>query len=272
MVSITIQKPLFGAKGHMELSVDMKIKSGEFIAIMGESGSGKTTLLRVIAGLETSSGDVVVAGNSWKGVPPQKREIGFIFQDYALFDNMTVEDNLLFVNSDKALSHELLEMTHIVGLKSRNVKALSGGQKQRVALCRAMMSEPKILLMDEPLSAIDNAMRHKLRADIKALHKRFKMTTMMISHDLGDVFALATRVIRLDQGKVVSDASVRETFLHTKKGEVSKLQGMIIEMLPRERVAIVSVGEQLIEVALNEKESQQLNVGDPFFVNVESAF
>ncbi|MEA1879258.1 MAG: ABC transporter ATP-binding protein [Campylobacterota bacterium] len=272
MVNIAVQKPLFGAKGQMELSVNIEVKHGEFVAIMGESGSGKTTLFRIVAGLENASGDVVVEGHSWKGVSPQKREIGFVFQDYALFDNMTVEQNLLFVNPDKKLAYELLEMTHIMALKSRNVKALSGGQKQRVALCRAMMRQPKILLMDEPLSAIDKEMRYALRADIKALHKRFNMTTMMISHDTGDVFALATRVIRLDQGKIVSDASVRETFLHTKKESASKLQGIIVEVVPRESMAIVSVGEQLIEIALSQEESQQLHIGDPFFVNVKSSF
>ncbi|CAA6814040.1 MAG: Molybdenum transport ATP-binding protein ModC (TC 3.A.1.8.1) [uncultured Sulfurovum sp.] len=270
MVNIAIQKPLFGAKGQMALSVDIEVERGEFVAIMGESGSGKTTLLRVVAGLETSSGDIIVEGNTWKGVPPQQREIGFIFQDYALFDNMTVEENLLFVKSDKSLANELLEMTHIVALKSRNVKSLSGGQKQRVALCRAMMRQPKILLMDEPLSAIDKEMRHKLRADIKALHTRFGMTTIMVSHDIGDVFALATRVIRLDQGKVISDASVRETFLHTNKESHLKLQGSIIDIMPQERTAIVSVGEQLIEVLLSKEESQKLNVGDSFFVHVTS--
>lgn len=213
MLNIDIQKQLHGSSGLMDLVVNLDIKQGEFVALMGESGSGKTTLLRIISGLETSQGTVIVNDKSWEGISPQKREIGFVFQDYALFDNMSVEENLLFVSDDKALANELLEMTALTALKNRNVTGLSGGQKQRVALCRAMMKKPKLLLMDEPLSALDTALRTKLTHDIKALHLRFGTTTIMVSHDVPAVFALASRVLVLEQGKVVKDGTVAETLL-----------------------------------------------------------
>ena len=213
MLNIDIQKQLHGSSGLMDLVVNLDIKQGEFVALMGESGSGKTTLLRIISGLETSQGTVIVNDKSWEGISPQKREIGFVFQDYALFDNMSVEENLLFVSDDKALANELLEMTALTALKNRNVTGLSGGQKQRVALCRAMMKKPKLLLMDEPLSALNTTLRTKLTHDIKALHLRFGTTTIMVSHDVPAVFALASRVLVLEQGKVVKDGTVAEILL-----------------------------------------------------------
>jgi len=161
MIQIEIHKRLHGSHGDMNLDVNLEIQKGEFVALMGESGSGKTTLLRILAGLEKAAGNINVEDVLWLGdqkvLPPQQREVGFIFQDYALFDKMNVEENVLFVNDDKALAQRLLEMTELSRLSHRNVKGLSGGQKQRVSLCRAMMKKPKLLLMDEPLSALDPA-------------------------------------------------------------------------------------------------------------------
>lgn len=214
MIHIHIQKALHGSHGNMDLDVKLEIQKGEFIALMGESGSGKTTLLRVLAGLEKAEGDISVDDLVWLGDtkrrPPQQREIGFVFQDYALFDNMTVEQNLLFVNEDKALAAELLSMSELTGLASRNVRSLSGGQKQRVSLCRAMMNKPKLLLMDEPLSALDEKMKVKLQDEIAKLHRKFGTTTIMVSHDTEASYALSDRIIVLKQGKVISDGTKDE--------------------------------------------------------------
>ena len=219
MIEIDIHKRLHGAHGEMSLDVTLEIQKGEFVALMGESGSGKTTLLRVLAGLENAEGDISVEGVLWLGnqkvLTPQKREIGFVFQDYALFENMNVEENLLFVNDDKALAQRLLEMTELSRLSHRNVKGLSGGQKQRVSLCRAMMKQPKLLLMDEPLSALDPAMRTKLQDEILKLHKTFGTTTIMVSHDADASYHLADRILVLDHGKVIADGSPEEILLKT---------------------------------------------------------
>jgi molybdate transport system ATP-binding protein len=216
MIHIEIQKQLHGSQGKMYLDVDLEIQQGEFIALMGESGSGKTTLLRVLAGLERAAGNISVEDVTWlrsqKMLPPQQREIGFIFQDYALFDNMSVEENLLFVNDDKVLAKRLLELTELTQLASRNVKGLSGGQKQRVSLCRAMMKKPKLLLMDEPLSALDPTMRTKLKDEILKLHKTFGTTTIMVSHDTEVSYQLADRVLVLDHGKLIADGTPEEIF------------------------------------------------------------
>ena len=217
MIQIDIEKKLHGSRGDMDLEVHLEIPKGQFIALMGESGSGKTTLLRVLAGLEKAEGTITVEGLPWlkqqKMLPPQQREIGFVFQDYALFENMSVEENLLFVNDDRTLASELLEMTELSRLASRNVKGLSGGQKQRVSLCRAMMKRPKLLLMDEPLSALDPAMRTKLQEEIGRLHKTFGTTTIMVSHDTDVSYHLSDRILVLDHGKIIADGTPEEIFV-----------------------------------------------------------
>ena len=216
MIKIEIQKHLHGSQGDMILNVNLEIQKGEFIVLLGESGSGKTTLLRILAGLERAEGNITVEESIWlkrqKMLPPQEREIGFVFQDYALFDNMSVEENLLFVNEDKALAKRLLEMTELTQLATRNVKGLSGGQKQRVSLCRAMMKKPNLLLMDEPLSALDPLMRTKLKDEILKLHKTFGTTTIMVSHDMDASYQLADRILVLEQGKIIADGSPQELF------------------------------------------------------------
>lgn len=141
MIKIDINKKLHGANGEMNLKVNLEIKQGDFIALAGLSGSGKTTLLRILAGLEEANGTININNTLWLDnkfcLPSQKREIGFVFQDYALFPNFSVLDNLLYVNKDKELANYLLKMTELEELKNRFPLTLSGGQKQRVSLCRA---------------------------------------------------------------------------------------------------------------------------------------
>ena len=254
MISLNINKALCGAKGEMNLEVDLKIKQGEFLAISGESGAGKSTLLRILAGLEDADGEVVVDGKSWHNVPVQKRQIGFVFQDFGLFENMSVEQNLLFVAKDRALAEELLEITQLSELKNRKPNTLSGGQKQRVALARAFMSRPKILLLDEPLSALNPEMRLKLQKEIVKLHKRFGCTTLIVSHDASDIYRMASRVIVMELGKVIKEGTAKEVF----STDSSCLSGEVLE-IQKDKV-VVLVGQQLVELKVSK--DKQLNVGD----------
>jgi len=261
MFKIDIKKTLHGSNGEMTFNVKCSIKEGEFVAISGQSGAGKTTLLRILAGLEEAKGNIDFNGTAWlcakKSLAIQKRNIGFVFQDYALFCNMSVEENLLFVNRDEKLANELLELTELSSLKKQFPKMLSGGQKQRVALCRALMNRPKLLLLDEPLSALDGKMRLKLQDAILELHKRFKMTTVMVSHDPSEIYRMASRVLVLENGAIVNDGTAKEVMMKSK----SSLVGELLE-LSEEGVATVLVGQQLVELKFSEEEMQELQIGD----------
>ncbi len=276
MLEIKIQKPLKGSVGEMHLDVDLSIEEHAFVALAGPSGSGKTTLLRILAGLETAQGSIYVSRAVWQEartvLPPQKREIGFVFQEYALFNNMSVEENLLYVSKDQKLADELLEMTHLSALKERLPITLSGGQKQRVALCRAMMKRPKLLLMDEPLSALDPVMRTKLQQDILNLHKTFGTTTVMVSHDPSEIYRLAERVIVLDQGKIVSDGTPKEVLLKTQGSQKFSLVGEILEIIQADviYIAVISIGQQIVEVVLDSDEAVLFQVGEQVQISTKA--
>ncbi|HHB95171.1 MAG TPA: ATP-binding cassette domain-containing protein, partial [Campylobacterales bacterium] len=235
MIKVDINKTLHGASGEMDLTINLQIKEGDFIALAGQSGSGKTTLLRILAGLEEAKGTIQIGNDIWldnkKSLAPQKRKIGFIFQDYALFPNMSVEENLLFVKKDKQLVKRLLEITELSQLAKRLPNSLSGGQKQRVSLCRAMMNRPKLLLMDEPLSALDPAMRTKLQNEILLLHKEFGTTTIMVSHDPSEIYRLASRVVVLELGQIVNDGTPKEVLLQTSGSQKFSFEGELLEII-----------------------------------------
>lgn len=268
MIKIDIDKKLYGSLGNMDLSVKLSIQEGDFIALSGKSGSGKTTLLRILAGLEKADG-VITLGESeiWQDekifLPPQKRGIGFVFQDYALFPNMSVLENLLFVNKDLKLADTLLDMTELSDLKQRFIGHLSGGQKQRVSLCRALMKRPKLLLLDEPLSALDVEMRAKLQSEILNLHKEFKTTSIMVSHDPSEIYRLANRVVVLNFGKITDDGSPKNVLLKTSGSQKFSFEGEILDIQKVDviYVAIIAIGQQLVEIVISSLEAQNLKRG-----------
>jgi len=268
LITIDINKRLHGSNGEMNLEVNLSIKEGDFIALWGQSGSGKTTLLRILAGLETAKGTIQIGDDIWlsdtNSLAVQKRKIGFVFQEYALFENMTVEENLLYVNQDKKLADHLLSITEMRELKKRLPNSLSGGQKQRISLCRAMMNNPKLLLMDEPLSALDPYMRTKLQQEILILHKEFKTTTIMVSHDPSEVYRLANRVLILEQGKIIKDGIPKDILLKTTGSQKFSFEGELLEIIKVDviYIAIIAIGQQLVEVVITEQDSKRLKVGN----------
>jgi molybdate transport system ATP-binding protein len=224
MLTIQITKPLHGSSGAMNLDLDLTIEPGSLVAITGASGSGKTTLLRILAGLEEAEGDIRFGEAVWlegqRSLRPQEREVGLVFQDFALFPNMTVEGNLQYVRDDGELIERLLSMTRLSAFRDRYPDTLSGGQKQRVALARAMMHRPRLLLLDEPLSALDPKMRSFLREKILEVHREFGMTTLMVSHDEREVAQMADRVVRLEHGKIVVDGAAETQKPQNISGEL----------------------------------------------------
>jgi molybdate transport system ATP-binding protein len=222
VIFIDVEKRMHTADGPMNLKVQTSIQSGELVALFGQSGAGKTTLLRILAGLINPDQGIVKFGNTvWFdsekqiNVVPQLRNISLMFQDFALFPNMTVEQNIRFAQPEKneASVKELLDIFGLIEFRSRKPGCLSGGQKQRLALARALNRKPQLLLLDEPLSAIDAEMRNTLQDEIAKAHQILGVTTLMVSHDLNEVFRLATQVICLEKGIVTQTGTPDDVFL-----------------------------------------------------------
>ena len=276
MISLNIKKELHGSNGVMNLDINLSLQNGEFVALSGVSGSGKTTLLRVLAGLEEAFGEIIVDGEIWLNEkikkPIQKRDIGFVFQDYALFPNLSVIDNLLYVKKDKDLAKQLLSLTDLYELKNRYPNSLSGGQKQRVSLCRALMKRPKILLMDEPLSALDPHMRLKLQDEILTLHKEFETTTIMVSHDPSEMYKLASRVLVLKDGKIIDDGLPKDILLKTQGSQKFSFEGELLDIIKVDviNIAIVAIGQQIVEVVISNIEAQNLIIGEKVNVSTKA--
>lgn len=276
MISLNIKKELHGSNGVMNLDINLSLQNREFVALSGVSGSGKTTLLRVLAGLEEAFGEIIVDGEIWLNEkikkPIQKRDIGFVFQDYALFPNLNVIDNLLYVKKDKDLAKQLLSLTDLYELKNRYPNSLSGGQKQRVSLCRALMKRPKILLMDEPLSALDPHMRLKLQDEILTLHKEFKTTTIMVSHDPSEMYKLASRVLVLKDGKIIDDGLPKDILLKTQGSQKFSFEGELLDIIKVDviNIAIVAIGQQIVEVVISNIEAQNLIIGEKVNVSTKA--
>jgi molybdate transport system ATP-binding protein len=219
MIRIDFEKKLNGADGSFTLKVDTTIAKGELITLYGPTGSGKSSVLRMLAGLlKPDRGLIKVEGATWVdtankiSLAPQHRDIGMVFQDYTLFPNMTVRENLEYAlsdNQDHGIVDELLEVSHLANLQGSRPLLLSGGQKQRVALARALVRKPKILLLDEPLSALDSKMRATLQDYILDFHKQFDLTTILVSHDLPEILKMSKHVLLLENG-IISDVSPQQ--------------------------------------------------------------
>jgi molybdate transport system ATP-binding protein len=219
--SLNCSLQLVNPQRSFHLEVDLLLYNKELLALTGPSGSGKTTILRILAGLEKrAKGRLMVQGELWQDsaqgifLAPQQRSIGVVFQDYALFPNMSVVQNLQFAlpkTENQTLIEELLEVMDLQELKTAYPRELSGGQQQRVALARALVRRPKLLLLDEPLSALDTQMREHLQTFIRLLHERYALTTLLISHHPEEIQRLADRVLVLEKGKIIPESLTQET-------------------------------------------------------------
>jgi molybdate transport system ATP-binding protein len=215
MIEMQVHRKLQGADGELNLNVSVTIGTGELVALYGPTGSGKSSILRMLAGLMRPDGGLIRADDQlWfdhernLNVPPQQRNIGMVFQEYSLFPNMTVRGNLEFAlekDGDKHMVEELLEVVELRGLQNRRPALLSGGQKQRVALARALVRKPRLLLLDEPLSALDLDMRTRLQEYIITCHRQMNLTTILVTHDYPEVLKLSKRILVLSSGSITYD-------------------------------------------------------------------
>lgn len=219
MLKINIEREMLTSEGKTTLKINTEIASNELICLFGHSGAGKTTLLRILAGLnKPEKGRIEFYDQVWFdsekkiNLPSQKRNIGFMFQDYALFPNMNVRRNIEFGQKEKDAEavDKLLNLFGLETLQHQKPLKLSGGQKQRVALARALASKPQLLLLDEPLSALDYEMRQSLQNEIKKAHEVLGSLTLLVSHDIEEVEKLATSVILLNNGLITKEGKKEE--------------------------------------------------------------
>jgi sulfate/thiosulfate transport system ATP-binding protein len=201
--------------------VSLNVRDGSLTALLGPSGGGKSTLLRVIAGLETpDSGKVLIGGQDATQTPPQRRNVGFVFQHYAAFKHMTVAKNVAFgltirkrpKDEIEARVDELLKLVHLDGFAHRYPSQLSGGQRQRMALARALAVQPQVLLLDEPFGALDATVRKELRAWLRRLHDEVHVTTVFVTHDQEEAMEVAEQIVVLNHGKIEQVGSPRDLY------------------------------------------------------------
>jgi len=205
--------------------VDLNVKPGEFVSLLGPSGCGKTTTLRMIAGLEqVDEGEIRINGEDVTDLPPQKRHLGMVFQNYALFPNLSAFENVAYALRVRrrpraeitARVNEMLDLVHLTDAARKYPHELSGGMQQRVALARALAISPSLLLLDEPLSALDAAIRESLRAELRRLHIQLDVTVIYVTHDQAEAMSLSDTVVVMEKGKVSQSGTPQELYNHPK--------------------------------------------------------
>ncbi len=278
MIKIRIKKEMHTPRGQEWLDIDLNIAKGEFVTVFGESGAGKTTLLRILAGLtQAQEGYIEIDGDVWfdsqKGInlPIQQRKIGFISQESSLFPHMTVRENLEYACSDKNALNSIEEWIITIGLKGLEAQRpdqISGGQKQRVALIRALIKQPKILLLDEPLSDLDIHARLNLQDEIIKVYQKTGITTILVSHDLSEVFRLSRKVFIIHRGKITKSGSPQEVFVNNDLSGKFKFTGEIIEIHKDGvlNILTLSIGNHVTKVVASDEEILGLTIGSKVIV------
>ncbi len=214
--------------------LDLNIDQGEFLSLLGPSGSGKTTILMMLAGFEAPSGGTIsVGGRRVDHLPPHKRNMGVVFQNYALFPHMSVAANVAFPLEMRGVAraqieekvNRALDMVQLGAMKDRRPAQLSGGQQQRVALARALVFEPSVVLMDEPLGALDKQLREQMQLDIRALHKRLGLTIVFVTHDQSEALTMSDRIAVFNRGRIEQIGSPREIYDRPRSRFVAEFIG-----------------------------------------------
>jgi spermidine/putrescine ABC transporter ATP-binding subunit len=239
----------------------LEVAAGEFVSLLGPSGCGKTTLLRIVAGfLEPDEGEVEVQGRPMAGLPPNRRPVNTVFQSYALFPHKNVFDNVAFpleiAKVDRAERRErvreLLALVRLVDFETRAVSELSGGQAQRVALARALVGRPEVLLLDEPLAALDLKLRKAMQLELRQIHERLGTTFVYVTHDQEEALAMSDRIVLMNAGAIVQEGSPQAIYDHPNDafasdfiGEANLIEARLAEAGPER--ALVSIGSATVE-------------------------
>jgi molybdate transport system ATP-binding protein len=281
MIQLKLHKKLNAADGVMYLEVDTQVAPGTFVSINGPSGAGKTSLLRMLSGLmKPDSGRLVIGNEIWFdsdakiNLKPQLRQIGFVFQDAALFPNMTVWEQIEYAlpkKHPKSSIKELLNLMELGELSKSKPDTLSGGQRQRVALARALVREPRLLLLDEPLSSLDPEMRKKLQDYLTRIHKKFGMTIFMVSHDEQEAVRLATERWQFRKGKIIQKNFSHHTFKIDKK-PATVFTGFIKSIKNEGNLSVIVLESQdgLHQILVNNTTTDAWKPGNRITVKIEN--
>lgn len=274
MLLINIKKKLFSESGEKTLAINAEIGDNKFLAIYGKSGAGKTTLLKILAGLiKPDDGQIIVDDEVWFDskknidIEPKNRRIGYVFQEYNLFPNMSVRQNIEIGCRGKTEARQIDKFLELSELKMiQNVKSsmLSGGQQQRVALIRALVSNPKILLLDEPLSSLETLMRSKLQDLILQLYNKDPLYTFLVSHDISEVYKMAQKVMVLDEGKMTKEGEPDEVFASRSLSNKFSFAGDVVAIKKADVVNIVTVrvGTSISRIVAIDEEIENIKIGD----------
>ncbi|MCX6246695.1 MAG: ATP-binding cassette domain-containing protein [Bacteroidetes bacterium] len=269
LIDLQVRKKIHTNNGVEILDVSLTIPEYGLVTLFGKSGTGKTTLLRIIAGLtQPDSGYIKVGTETWYdgkkriNIKPQQRNIGFVFQDYALFPNMTVKEHLLYASPQKETRYisELLDVFHLKGLCNRKPGKLSGGQQQRLAVARALARKPRILLLDEPLSALDSETRQVLQKELLQAHRDFHATTILVSHDIEEVSRLSDFVYVIGNGKIRKEGKPGDVFPKPEITKELQLVGIITAI--EDNILTVSVNGTVMKIPSTVEEIKDLKIND----------
>ncbi len=237
--------------------IDLSISNGEFLTLLGPSGCGKTTILRILSGFETpDQGDVSIGGQRMNDVPPERRQVNTVFQNYALFPHMTVRDNVAFGLRMQSCPKgeiegrvlEALRMVHLEQYADRRPHQLSGGQQQRVAIARAVVNKPLVLLLDEPFSAFDYKLRRAMQLEIKRLQRRLGITFVFVTHDQEEAFAMSDRVVVMNQGRIEQIGTPQEIYEEPSNLYVARFVGEI-NILPARIMSVPGEGIYIADIS-----------------------
>lgn len=264
MLDFHFHKQLHSAQGTLAWQAHAQLPKGALLGVYGASGAGKTTLLRLLAGLDQAEdGQLKMGEEYWYQAQqkinwtPQQRRVGFVFQDYALFPNMTVRAHLEFATKNQALIQRLLDATDLQQLQHQRPAQLSGGQQQRLALARALALEPSLLLLDEPLSALDGPLRQQLQGLLAEVHQAWGCTTILVSHEVDELLRLADHLLVLEAGQAHFYNRPMDYF--ETKGLAVQLTAPIIAL--QGKTAIVQLENQQLSVPLTLQQATHLQVG-----------
>ena len=278
MITIKVKKEMHTPQGKEWLDLDFKIAEGEFVTLFGESGAGKTTFLRILAGLtQPQEGHIEIDGEIWfdslKRInrPIQQRKTGFVFQGNNLFPNMTIRENLEYASVDKKGYSSINDWVVAMGLKGledQKPDKISGGQKQRVALIRALINKPKVLLLDEPLSDLDFQSRLNLQDEIIKAYQKARITTILVSHDLSEVFKLSKKIFIIERGKIIKSGSPSDVFVNNDLSGKFRFTGEIIEIHKDGvlNILTLNIGNTATKVVASDQEISGLTIGSKVIV------